>query len=346
MKKFLLYLAVVAVVLAGLLRLSLEAESAQSTALHQFTQIAMQQNAQGVPQPDSLQAFVCGSSSPIPAQGRAQACIAIMTPQHFYIVDSGAGSTANLMAGRLPLNRLQGVFLTHFHSDHIAEIAELNLNSWVQGRPEQLQIFGPKGVKKITSSLNHLYELDSQYRVDHHGEELLNPKLSQLRSKRIKPGVVLQDGDLTVTAYQADHSPIDPAVGYRFDYRGRSIVVSGDSLVTEHTRAITKNVDLVLHDALSLPIVTSLANAAEVAGADRNAKIFRDIMDYHATTDDVIALKDQVQMVALYHLVPAPGNVVMKKIFERNLPEHYLLAEDMMWFELPATSEAINVIDP
>jgi ribonuclease Z len=348
MKKFMFYLVLVVIVLGAAIRISIEFESGQDTAMQQFARIAMTQAARGMPQPDSLQAVVCGSASPLGNTDRAQACIAIVTPQHLYIVDAGAGSAAKVNRAQLPMNRLQGVLLTHFHSDHIAEIYELNLASWVQGRPEPLRVFGPKGVNKVIDGINNTYEADRNYRTGHHGEDLLPPRLGKLSSTTIKSGVILEDGDLTITAYTAEHPPIEPAVGYRFDYRGRSIVVSGDSNVTEMTREIASDADLLFHDALSVPLIETMSAAATDAGQDRLARIATDVLDYHASTTSVIELGQQtdIDMIALYHLVPVPQNLVMEKVFERGLPDNFVIADDLDIFELPAGSDEINLIRP
>ncbi|MFN3236883.1 MAG: MBL fold metallo-hydrolase [Pseudomonadales bacterium] len=74
------------------------------------------------PESENLRIYVCGSASPLGiSRQRAQACLAVITPDHFYLFDAGAGSAANLQADGLPLERLDGVFITHFHSDHIAD---------------------------------------------------------------------------------------------------------------------------------------------------------------------------------------------------------------------------------
>lgn len=345
MKKFLMYLVLVLVLLGGLLRYSIEFPAAQNTVMEQMARAAMTNAARGLPEPDSLRVFVCGSASPLGNSDQAQACIAILTPGHFYVIDSGAGSTANLSAAGFPYQRLQAVLLTHFHSDHIAEIYELNLASWVRGRPAPLQVVGPKGIDDIVDGINDTYEQDRQYRVEHHGTDLLPPDLGELSDKRINPGDTITDGDLTIRAYLAAHDPAKPAVGYRIDYRGRSVVVSGDSLVTAETRTISGGVDLLLHDALSVPIVTELADAAEAAGLDRATKIMRDVLDYHADTDSLLELGQQsdIGMIAFYHLVPVPQNMVMEKVFERGFTDKFVLAKDGDWFELPVGSNTILV---
>jgi ribonuclease Z len=280
--------------------------------------------------------------------GQAQACIAVLTPEHFYLIDSGAGSTDNIGRMNLPMSRLQGILLTHFHSDHIAELYEVNLGSWVQGRPEPLTIYGPKGVDEVTNAVNAGYRLDRIYRTEHHGADLLPPALGVLEHETIAPGVILEDGDLKITAYVAAHPPIHPAVGYRIDYRGRSVVISGDSNVSDETLVIVDGADLLLHDALSLPTVSSLSEALGAVGLSRQSKIVADVMDYHASADSLIELgeKSDVDMVAFYHLVPVPPNPLLKNVFMRGAPNNFILAEDLMWFELPIGSEEIVVNRP
>ncbi|MBQ75156.1 MAG: ribonuclease Z [Gammaproteobacteria bacterium] len=345
---FITLLVVLLVVLAGIAGVSLSTQVGQNFLLNRIAALFVREGATALPDSESLRVFVCGSASPLGVTDRAQACIAVLTPEHFFIVDSGAGSTDNLNRGRLPMARLQGIFITHFHSDHIAELYEVNLNSWVQGRTEQLVVYGPEGVERVTEAVNEGYALDREYRVAHHGEALLKPVLGELVPETLEPGVVFDDGALKITLYTGDHPPIVPAAGYRFDYQGRSVVISGDSLVTDETRRIVAGADLLLHDALSESIVSTLSGAAGEAGLDRISKVMSDVMDYHASTTSLVTLADStnVDMVALYHLVPAPVNSVIEKIFESGLPSNYLLADDGMWFELPLGSDDIVVAGP
>jgi ribonuclease Z len=294
---------------------------------------------------DGLKVFLCGTSSPLPAPNRAQACVAVLAGESLYLVDAGAGSAQVATIGRLPLERLGAVFLTHFHSDHIAALPEFNLNSWVAGRPRPLSVFGPHGVTQVIDGLNDAYRLDLRYRVAHHGEKLLPPNLGVMEAKLMEAGTVLDFGDLTITSFQVNHDPVRPAVGYRFDYRGRSVVISGDATVTPGLIDAATKADLLLQDSLSLPIVKSLEKAS--AGS-RMEKIFFDIQDYHAHTSDLSALVEQsgVRQLALYHLVPPPQNALLEKIFSRNLPEATIVSEDGMVFALPAGSEDVNVIAP
>jgi ribonuclease Z len=294
---------------------------------------------------DSLRVMVCGSSSPLPAEGRAQACIAIITPEHFFVIDSGAGSTKNLRAALLPMNKLDGVLLTHFHSDHIAELYEVNLASWVAGRPESMKVYGPKGVKKITSGINSTYQMDVQYRTEHHGSEFLPAKLGKLQPVRLDVGEALTIGSLKITSFNADHSPIEPAVSYRIEYKGRVVVVTGDTNVTETLGEQVKGIDLLLTDALSVTILDRMIAAATEAGRSRGAKILADVKDYHASTEKLIEMIDEsgVQMTGFYHMVPAPSNIVTEKIYKKGLPSNVVLTDDGMWFTLPVGDDRVLV---
>ena len=163
--------------------------------------------------------------------------------------------------------------------------------------------------------------------------------------KEIEKLGVLEDDGLRITAFAVDHAPVSPAVGYRFDYRGRSVALSGDAVVDESLRHAVRGADLLLQDAISLPIVTALEQANAELGNTRLQRILSDIQNYHAPTgslDELVAELD-VSRLAIYHLVPPPQGRVMKRIFRRDLPPGTLLAEDGMIFDLPADSDEIVV---
>ena len=294
---------------------------------------------------DGLKITLCGTSSPLPAPGRAQACIAVETPKHLYLVDAGSGSAATATLAGVPTEKLRGILLTHFHSDHISDIGDFNLNSWVAGRPQPLQVIGPDGVDRIVEGLNTTYELDRGYRVSHHGAEFLNPELGILQSRSISEGVIVDEDGLRITAFEVSHPPIEPAFGYRLDYGGRSVVISGDSLVTDKIVEISDGADVVLHDAMELQLVQTAENVLRNAGVTRTATVLHDIQDYHATTEDLQRLVDEAEigLLALYHLVPAPRNAMAVAAFNRSIPEGALITEDAMVISLPSGSEDILI---
>ena len=294
---------------------------------------------------DGLKITLCGTSSPLPAPGRAQACVAVETPDHLYVVDAGSGSAATAQLSGIPLSKMRGILVTHYHSDHISDIGDFNLNSWVAGRPTPLQIIGPEGVDRIVEGLNITYELDRGYRVAHHGAELLDPELGILQARTIGEEVIVNEDGLQITAFEVSHPPIEPAYGYRLDYSGRSVVISGDSLVTEKIVELSDGADVVIHDAMALQLVQGMEAMSRSAGNTRIATVLHDLKDYHASTADLarLATEAEIGLLALYHLVPAPRNAMAIAAFNGGLPDGALITEDGMVISLPANSKEITV---
>jgi len=294
---------------------------------------------------DGLHVFVCGSAAPIPAPGRAQACIAVITPDHFFVVDTGSGSVNNIGLERLPVDRLDGVLLNHFHSDHIVDLPTLNVISWASGHDGPLRVYGPPGVEQVVTGFNQAMGLDRLYRTRHHGEDYLPAASGVMLGTEHSPASELVLGDLRITSFAADHSPVEPAVSYRFDYKGRSIVITGDTVVTDDLRTQVATADLLLTDALSLPIVETLHEAVSAAGNRQLTKILEDIQGYHAPVSDIVELAhaSDSTMVALYHLVPGPRNIVMEQVFKRGFTDDMVLTHDGMWFHLQAGSNEIDI---
>ena len=118
---------------------------------------------------------------------------------------------------------------------------------------------------------------------------------------------VLEDGELTVTAFEVDHSPAAPAVGYRFDYRGRSVVISGDTKKLAAVAKASAGADVLIHDALSQPLRQVLADAARDAGNARVGKLLDDIGDYHASPIEAAEIANDagVRLLVYTHFVPA-----------------------------------------
>ncbi|MBX3481164.1 MAG: MBL fold metallo-hydrolase [Caulobacter sp.] len=263
--------------------------------------------------PDGLHAFVCGSGSPLPDKDRAGPCLAVVAGKRMFLVDAGEGAAETLARAGVPASRIEAVFLTHFHSDHLDGLGAIALQRWVgRAATTPLPLIGPPGVERVAGGLTELYAIDNGYRTAHHGASVAPPSGAgfQARPFALPPGpsavVVLDEGGLKITAFRVDHGPVEPAVGYRFDYKGRSLVVSGDTSATPNLVTHAQNADLLIHDALSPPLVRRLQAAAAKAGQKNRAKIMGDIIDYHASPEDVAreASAAKVKAVLLTHIVP------------------------------------------
>lgn len=347
MKKTLYVIAILAVIIGGAAAFLLNTATGQDALFNRLASGLMNQ------QPDQfegLRVVVCGSASPLGNDpSRAQACIAVVTPEHFFLFDVGARSPVRIAQAQLPLGRISGVFLTHYHSDHIAALPDVNLASWVRGRPAPLQVYGPPGVKTVVAGFNSAYELDRGYRTAHHGSELLPPDRGFMQAITITPdGVVWQDDALTITSFTVEHPPIEPAVGYRVDYGGRSVVISGDTNAADSLFAAAQDADLLLHDALSRTLLDPMIKAATDAGAPVMPRIMNDVIDYHADTTTLPSRAQAagIRQLVFYHMVPVPANQLAANMFLRDLPDTVILAKDLHRFDLPPNSTDIVIHEP
>lgn len=262
--------------------------------------------------PDGLHVALCGTGSPLPDPQRSGPCTAIVAGKHMYIVDAGDGAARTLARMRLGAQRADAVFLTHFHSDHIDGLGAVGLQRWAgSGASSPLPVYGPAGVAQVVGGFNQAYALDSTYRVAHHGADIVPPGGFGLAAHTLAfagaSAVVFEADGLKVTAFVVDHTPVQPAVGYRFDYKGRSVIISGDSVRSRELEAIAKDTDLLVHEGLAPNLVAVLEQSARGAGRARLAKIFKDIPDYHTTPRGAAASATVAHAKALVftHVVPA-----------------------------------------
>jgi ribonuclease Z len=306
--------------------------------------------------PDGLHLVLCGAGSPLPDPKRSGPCVAVIAGQQVFVVDAGSGASRRLSELRFPQGRIDAILLTHFHSDHIDGLGELLMQRWVNRQArEPVPIHGPTGVEEVVDGVNREYRLDSAYRVAHHGEEIVPPSgAGGVAHPFPAPAegrgeVVIDEGGAKVTAFRVDHTPVDPAVGYRFDYGERSLVLSGDTIKSENLQRFAEGVDLLLHDALAPHLVAVLTRGAEAAGRDNIAKITRDILTYHASPVDAaeVARDAGVGFLLYYHVVPPLPLAPLEDAFLAGVDAVYdgplAVGRDGTTVHLPVRSDAIDV---
>jgi ribonuclease Z len=303
-------------------------------------------NAELVGSPD-LHVVLCGTGSPLPDPARAGPCTAVVAGGELFLVDAGPGSWEVVDLAGLPTGALGGVFLTHFHSDHVGDLGEAIVQSWITGRGRPLEVYGPPGTARIVDGLRAVYAADVEHRVAHHGDAVL-PRAAAgavAREVPLDPGaaasaVVLERGGLRVTMFRVDHAPVEPAVGYRFDYRGRAVVVSGDTRKSASVVTHARGADLLVHEALRRDLVERVPPVAERLGLGRLASMARDIPGYHTTPVEAaeVARDAGVRHLVLTHLVPSPNGFLGRRLFLRGVADVFdgevTLGEDGAHFRL------------
>ena len=359
MKRLLLGLLVLALVVVGAGALVLRSRAVQDAIVGRIARQRLARDTSGLLAPDALRVLLCGTASPIPSANRAEACTAVFAGGRLWIVDTGPGSWRTLALRRIRGESIGAIFYTHLHSDHIGELGEFNLQTWAAGRPGPLRVYGPEGVAELVHGFTEAYAADTRFRTAHHGAEMLPPERAVMTAIPVvaegdATTRVLDEGGVVITAFAVAHDPVKPALGYRFEYGGRSVVISGDTAPTPNLVAHARGADVLVHEAQANGLVHVMEGAARAAGETRVAKILADIPSYHTDPADAAreAVEAGVRLLVLTHLTPPPDNPVLKRIFRRDVkevpPKGLVLGEDGTLVVLPTGSDAVTVsrVDP
>lgn len=304
--------------------------------------------------PDGVHVLLCGTGSPLPDPDRAEACTAILAGRHLFVVDAGDGGARKLALMGVPMGRIERVFLTHFHSDHIDGLGPLMLMRWTgSAATSPLPVAGPPGVAAIVAGFNAAYATDSRYRIAHHGAVIVPPGGAGAVALPFAlpagdAAVVYQQDGVTVTAIRVNHAPVAPAVGYRFTYRGRSVTLSGDTAFSPALVRAARGSDLLVHEALQPKLLARVTDRLAAAGLPNTAQILRDIRGYHATPEQAadVARLAGVRRLVLDHIVPPMPLRFAYPAFVGDAHRHFTgpitVGEDGMLFSLPAGSTTIT----
>ena len=207
------------------------------------------------------------------------------------LFDCGRGATLHLAEPGVPVGSVSRLFLTHLHSDHVVQIPDLLLTGWAGGgRTIPLEVWGPDGTRDMMADLQRAFAFDIHMRRD--VDEKLAADGIKVISHDIKEGVVLDEQGVRVTAFLVDHGLLAPAFGYRVDYRGHSVALSGDTRASENLIRFAQGVDVLVH---------------EVADAETNREAAR----RHTTPEQAGELFTRVKpRLAVYSHAPNTESVI------------------------------------
>lgn len=250
--------------------------------------------------------------------GRSNPSTLILINDVPYVVDCGYGTSKQLLASGVALNRVRNVFVTHHHSDHNLELGALVYNAWVTGLPIQVDLYGPVGLRRMTRAYFDYQKYDIETRIVDEGRDDLR-KLVAIH-EFTKAGLVMQNQDVKITSCRVRHPPITEAYAFRFDAKDRSVVISGDTAYAPELAEFAKGADVLVHEIMYLPGIEALLKRLP------NAKRLREhLMTAHTLPEDVgrIAQQAGVGTLVLSHFVPGDDASITDEQWTEGVRRHF-----------------------
>ena len=248
-------------------------------------------------------------AGPQPGRTRHMTAHVMLSSGAAYVLDCGLGVTNQFARTGIPFSKLRSIFITHHHPDHNIEYGPLLVVGWVQGLPPNVRAFGPPPLKQLTEDFLRAYKAT----IDFWAEDFKMHPLAAVDVSEVSvAGPVMQDDNVRVSAIVVEHPPVKPALGYRFDFKDRSIAFSGDTAPLKAVAEMAKGADVLVHEAMYVPAVEAFVRGQIAAGRPVKLESFMAHMKAdHTPVEDVgrIAQEAGVKTLVLSHLSPAVDSI-------------------------------------
>jgi ribonuclease BN (tRNA processing enzyme) len=234
------------------------------------------------------------------------------------VIDCGNGVALQLARAGIALDKLRYVFITHHHSDHNLDYGNLIYAGWAAGLRTPVDAYGPPPLAAITEAYWQLNRFDIETRIADEGR--VDPRRLVAAHEFDKPGQVMRNEDVKVTAARVRHPPIAQAYAYRFDCPDRSIVISGDTAYSPELAALARGADVLVCEAMHLAGIEALLKKVP------NAATLREhLLASHVVTEDVgrLAAEAGVKTLVLSHLVPGDDPSITDEMWTEGVRKHY-----------------------
>jgi ribonuclease Z len=272
-----------------------------------------------------------GTGAPRPSPKRYGPSILLEAGETKLLVDAGPGMRQRIFqaGGFELLTDIDTVLITHLHFDHTIELPNLWLTGWLFGRKKNMKVYGPEGTEEFMNHFEQAFDWDLRYRY------LTNVHVegSDLITTDIEPGVFYNQNGIKITAFDVAHLPLDPETeellglegatfGYRVDYKGRSVVFSGDtrSLPGSKIIEISKGVDVLIHET-QIPY----------PGDSKEAKLANVSMIVHSSPEQVAYVFNETRpRLGIYHHIIPPETTRDELLGMTDYDGRMEVAEDLM----------------
>lgn len=265
-----------------------------------------------------------GTGTPAPVLNRFGPATLVRAGDQTILIDAGRGVLQRLSQLKVPYSEIDALFLTHLHSDHIVGIPDLWLTGWLMsGRQRPLQVFGPPGTASLIAPLREAYAFYIAIRVSDDGAP---PEGAGINVVEVSDGYVYDAGAVKVRVFEVDHRPVVPALGYRVDFGGDSVLVSGDTRYSPNLVKNAQGVTLLIH---------------EVAGASESALArpsTRRAFEHHTTGEEAGRVFATIKpKLAVYSHIILMGGYELSQLMadtRKSYAGPLVAGEDLMGFHI------------
>jgi ribonuclease Z len=269
----------------------------------------------------------------VPTAARAGYSTLVEAGGQRLVFDFGRNVAVRLWQLHIPLGSVDAHFLTHFHSDHLVGLPDLWLTGWLRPpygrRDKPMALFGPPGTRALADGLRQAFAADISIRNKDEGSALTGVTMD---ARDVAPGVVYEKDGVRVTAFENDHGDnIRPSYGYRIDYRGRVVVLSGDTRFSPAVVEQARNADVLVHCVTLIPDALLASNPA-----------YRAIYDHLSSPEDAARVFSAAKpRLAVFSHIGLNGDATVQQVSERVRKTYagdLLVGEDLMRIEIGAGS--------
>lgn len=245
----------------------------------------------GIVHAEFVEVILLGTGTPVPSHERFGPSTLVKAGGLNLLFDAGRGATIRLQQAGLTADQIDHVFLTHLHSDHISGLDDVWITGWIWQRTNALGVWGPAGTSALMSNLHQAYAADIAYRNENVGLDKIK---THVKSTDISEGIIFAQNDVTVKAFLVEHAPVKPAYGYRIEFGGRVIVISGDTTYSENLIEHSQEVDLLIHEITAAPKKLLKRN-----------KRLQKVVAYHTTPGQLVDVLSATnpRMTILHHIL-------------------------------------------